>query len=344
MTVNEIKESIAGRRNLATSRKPRKFSTPLDNLGQVKRVSEYFGELTFDFKTSEDISDATKREIIKALDEGYGIKKEHAEAVAKAVTDWAVINGATHFCHWFQPLTGGTAEKHDAFLSFNQSGQGIERLSASQLMQGESDASSFPSGGSRSTFEARGYTTWDLTSPMFLIETDNGRTLYIPSAFVSYLGESLDVKTPLLKSISALGPAATKFLKLAGHAEASSVYVTCGAEQEYFLIDKAFYYARPDLVMTGRTLFGALTTRNQQLEDHYYGQIPDRILAFMQELDYELHRLGIPSKTRHNEVAPGQFELAPIFTEANVASDNNQIVMTTMRRIAEKHEFMVLLH
>ncbi len=344
MTVTDIKESIAGRRNRATSRKPRKFSAPLDNLGQVKRVSEYYGELTFDFKTSEDISDATKREIIKALDEGYGIKKVHAEAVAKAVTDWAVANGATHFCHWFQPLTGGTAEKHDAFFSFNNEGLAIERLSASQLMQGESDASSFPSGGSRSTFEARGYTTWDLTSPMFLIESVNGRTLYIPTAFVSYLGESLDIKTPLLKSLSALGPAATKFLNLAGHPNSLSVHVTCGAEQEYFLIDKAFYFARPDLVMTGRTLFGALTTRNQQLEDHYYGLVPDRILAFMQELDYELHRLGIPSKTRHNEVAPGQFEMAPIFTEANVASDNNQIVMSTMRRIAEKHNLMVLLH
>lgn len=344
MTMTDLKESVSSLRNRATSRNPRKFTVPTDNLGQTKRVSEYYGELTFDFKTSEDISDATKKEIIKALDEGRGIKKEHAEAVAKAVTDWAVANGATHFCHWFQPLTGGTAEKHDAFFSLNKEGKAIERLSASQLMQGEPDASSFPNGGSRSTFEARGYTTWDLTSPMFLVETVNGRTLYIPTAFVSYLGESLDIKTPLLKSISALGPAATKFLKLAGHAQSSSVYVTCGAEQEYFLIDKAFYFARPDLVMTGRTLFGALTTRNQQLEDHYFGLVPDRVLAFMQEFDYELHRLGIPSKTRHNEVAPGQFEMAPIFSEANVASDNNQIVMSTMRRIAEKHDMMVLLH
>lgn len=340
----ELRESVSSLRNRATSRNPRKFTLPLDNMGQVKRVSNYYGELTFDFKTSEDISDATKKEIIKALDEGRGIKKEHAEAVAKAVTDWATLNGATHFCHWFQPLTGGTAEKHDAFFGFNKEGKAIERLSASQLMQGEPDASSFPNGGSRSTFEARGYTTWDLTSPMFLIETVNGRTLYIPTAFVSYLGESLDIKTPLLKSISALSPAATKFLQLAGHKDTTSVHVTCGAEQEYFLIDKAFYFARPDLVMTGRTLFGALTTRNQQLEDHYFGLIPDRVLAFMQEFDFELHRLGIPSKTRHNEVAPGQFEMAPIFTEANVASDNNQMVMSTMRRIAEKHDMMVLLH
>ena len=337
------KDSVSRLRNRATSRNPRHFNVPLDNLGQPKKVSDYYGELTFDFKTSEDISDATKKEIIKALDEGRGIKKDHAESIAKAVTDWAVRNGATHFCHWFQPLTGGTAEKHDAFFSLKD-GKPIERLSASQLMQGEPDASSFPNGGSRSTFEARGYTTWDLTSPMFLIETTNGRTLCIPTAFVSYFGESLDIKTPLLKSISKLSPAATKFLQLAGHKDTTSVHVTCGAEQEYFLVDKAFYYARPDLVMTGRTLFGALTTRNQQLEDHYFGLIPDRVLAFMQELDYELHRLGIPSKTRHNEVAPGQFEMAPIFSEANVASDNNQMIMTTMRRIAEKHDMMVLLH
>jgi glutamine synthetase len=341
---NELRDSVSGLRSKATSRTPRHFEIPKDNRGTVKRVSDYYGELTFDFKTSEDISDATKKEIIKAIDAGLGIKKENAEAVARAVTSWAVKNGATHFCHWFQPLTGGTAEKHDAFFQLDKAGKAIERLSATQLMQGEPDASSFPNGGSRSTFEARGYTTWDLTSPMFLIEAVNGRTLCIPTAFVSYNGDALDVKTPLLRSISKLSTAATKFLQLSGHAEATSVQVTCGAEQEYFLIDKAFYFARPDLVMTGRTLFGALTTRNQQLEDHYFGLIPDRILAFMQELDYELHRLGIPAKTRHNEVAPAQFELAPIFSEANVAADNNQMIMTTMRRIAEKHDMMVLLH
>lgn len=326
------------------SRIPKKFNVPLDNRGNVKKVSDYYGELIFDFKTSNDIPESIKREILKALDEGKGIKKEHAEVVAKAVTDWAVVNGATHFCHWFQPLTGGTAEKHDAFFQLNKEGKAIERLSASQLLQGEPDASSFPNGGSRSTFEARGYTTWDLSSPMFLMESTNGRTLCIPTAFVSYRGDALDIKTPLLKSIAKINTAATKFLQLAGHKDAMSVSVTCGAEQEYFLIDKKFYFARPDLVMTGRTLFGALTTRNQQLEDHYFGMIPDRVLAFMQELDYELHRLGIPSKTRHNEVAPGQFELAPIFSEANVAADNNQMIMTTLRRIAEKHDMMVLLH
>lgn len=342
--MTEHRDSVSLLRSKATSRHPRHFTLPKDNRGQSKKVSDYFGELTFDFKKSQDISDSIKKEILTALETGRGIKKEHAEVVAKAVTDWAVSNGATHFCHWFQPLTGGTAEKHDAFFQFNKQGQPIEKLSASQLMQGEPDASSFPNGGSRSTFEARGYTTWDLTSPMFLMEATNGRTLCIPTAFVSYYGDALDVKTPLLRSISKLNSVATKFLNLVGHKETTSVHVTCGAEQEYFLIDKAFYYSRPDLVMTGRTLFGALTTRNQQLEDHYFGLIPDRVLAFMQELDYELHRLGIPAKTRHNEVAPAQFELAPIFSEANVAADNNQMVMTTLKRVAEKHEMMVLLH
>ena len=329
---------------ISTTRVPKKFNIPLDNRGFVKKVSEYYGELTFDFKTSNDIPESIKKEILKAVEDGHGIKREHAEIVAKAVTEWACQNGATHFCHWFQPLTGGTAEKHDAFFQFNKAGKAIEKLSASQLLQGEPDASSFPNGGSRSTFEARGYTTWDLSSPMFLMESTNGRTLCIPTAFVSYNGDALDVKTPLLKSIAKINTAATKFLQLAGHTNATSVQVTCGAEQEYFLIDKSFYYARPDLVMTGRTLFGALPTRNQQLEDHYFGLIPDRILAFMQELDYDLHRLGIPAKTRHNEVAPGQFELAPIFTESNVAADNNQVIMTTLRRVAEKHDMMVLLH
>lgn len=341
--MSESSNLISSFRAIATTRNPEKFQLPLDNMGKPQKVSEYYGELTFDFKTSTDIPESIKKEILKAQEEGKGIKKEHAEIVAKAVTDWASANGATHFCHWFQPLTGGTAEKHDAFLSFKD-GKPIERLSASQLIQGEPDASSFPNGGSRSTFEARGYTSWDLSSPMFLIEGANGRTLCIPTAFVSYNGDALDVKTPLLRSISKLSMAATKFLNIVGHKDSKNVIVTCGAEQEYFLVDKTFYFARPDLVMTGRTLFGALTTRNQQLEDHYFGLIPDRVLAFMQELDFELHRLGIPAKTRHNEVAPAQFELAPIFSEANVAADNNQMVMTTLKRVAEKHHMMVLLH
>ncbi len=336
-------DSISKLRDLATNRSIRSIKMPLDNLGRVKKVSDYYGELTFDFKSSKDIPDHVKKDIQSVLHNGGLIKKDHAEIVAKAVTEWATIHGATHFCHWFQPLTGSTAEKHDAFFQLKD-GKPIEKLSGSQLMQGEPDASSFPNGGSRSTFEARGYTTWDLTSPMFLIEGVNGRTLCIPTAFVSYHGEALDVKAPLLRSIQKLNRAATKFLNLGGHQNTESVFVTCGAEQEYFLVDKAFYYARPDLVMAGRTLFGALTTRNQQLEDHYFGLIPDRVLAFMQELDYELHRLGVPAKTRHNEVAPGQFEIAPIFSEANVAADNNQLMMSVMKRCAEKHDFCILLH
>jgi glutamine synthetase len=221
------------------TRAPRKFNIPLDNRGFVKKVSEYYGELIFDFKTSTEIPESIKKEILAAVDQGRGIKKEHAEIVAKAVTEWACKNGATHFCHWFQPLTGGTAEKHDAFFQLNKDGKAMEKLSASQLLQGEPDASSFPNGGSRSTFEARGYTTWDLSSPMFLMESTNGRTLCIPTAFVSYRGDALDVKTPLLKSIAKLNTAATKFLNLAGHKETTSVIVTCGAEQEYFLIDKS---------------------------------------------------------------------------------------------------------
>ncbi len=337
-------DTVSKLRSKATNRTIRTFKQPLDNRGNVKKVSDYFGELTFDFKTSQDIPETVKREILAVVEKGGVVKKEHAEIVAKVVTEWASENGATHFCHWFQPLTGGTAEKHDAFFQFDKQGRAIEKLSASQLMQGEPDASSFPNGGSRSTFEARGYTTWDLTSPMFLVEGANGRTLCIPTAFVSYHGEALDVKTPLLRSIAKLSKSATKFLQLAGHKESQYVHVTCGAEQEYFLVDKAFYYARPDLVMTGRTLFGALTTRNQQLEDHYFGLIPDRVLAYMQEVDYELHRLGVPAKTRHNEVAPGQFEIAPIFSEANVAADNNQLLMSVLKRVAEKHEMVVLLH
>ena len=252
--------------------------------------------------------------------------------------------GATHFCHWFQPLTGGTAEKHDSFLSFSKEDAPIVKLGAAALMQGEPDASSFPNGGSRSTFEARGYTSWDLSSPLFLREGTNGKTLCIPTAFISYTGDALDIKTPHLRSVTALDRAATKFMKAIGKTETENVHSTCGCEQEYFLVDKAMYYLRPDLVMTGRTLFGSLTSRNQQLSDHYFGTVPERVLAFMQELDYKLHRLGIPSKTRHNEVAPGQYEIAPIFSDSNLAADHNQLLMAVIKKVAEKHNFVGILH
>lgn len=326
----------------------RKFSVPVDVNGNPLRVSEYYGENVFDYSKSEILTKADKSEIMEVLTKKKQLNKELAEKFANAVLNWATGRGATHFTHWFQPMTGSTAEKHDAFLSI-ENGKPIEKLSASQLIQGEPDASSFPNGGSRSTFEARGYTSWDLTSPMFLKSHENGKTLCIPTAFVSYLGDALDIKTPLLRSISQLSTAATKFLNLtntSGRAtdHDESVDVSCGCEQEYFLIDKALFYERADLVMTGRTLFGASTSRNQQLEDHYFGTVPARVLAYMQEVEVELYRLGIPAKTRHNEVAPGQFELAPIFDKANVAVDQNQVTMAVLESVAHRHGFVCLLH
>lgn len=326
----------------------REFNVPKDVNGNPLRVSEYYGENVFDYLKSEILTKQDKQDITDVLENKTTLTKEMAEKFANAVLNWATGKGATHFTHWFQPLTGSTAEKHDAFLSI-ENGKPIEKLSASQLIQGEPDASSFPHGGSRSTFEARGYTSWDFTSPIFLRSHENGKTLTIPTAFVSYTGDALDTKTPMLRSCSQLSKAATKFLNITGGSkraddEFKSVDVSCGCEQEYFLIDKALYFERPDLVMGGRTLFGASTSRNQQLEDHYFGTIPERVMAFMQEVEVELYRLGIPAKTRHNEVAPGQFELAPIFDKANVAVDQNQMIMSVLQSVATKHEMVCLLH
>jgi glutamine synthetase len=337
------KHSRLNAKKLAVSRKERTILRPTDDKGNFLKVSDYYGENVFHFSTAQGISAAVKEELANVSANGSTLKKEHAEIVAKSVTEWAISKGATHFCHWFQPLTGSTAEKHDAFLDFKDD-QPIEKLSASQLQQGEPDASSFPNGGSRSTFEARGYTSWDLSSPMFLLEGPNGKTLCIPTAFVSYYGDALDIKTPLLRSVTDLDKLSTEFMNLIGHKNTKKVSVTCGAEQEYFLIDKSFYFARPDLVMTGRTLLGSLSHKNQQLDDHYFGRIPNRVLACMEEIDFELHKLGIPAKTRHNEVAPGQFELAQIFRDANVSADNNQLVMSTIKDVAERHDFIALLH
>lgn len=322
----------------AIHRKARKISLPQGN-----KVSEFFGENCFNIFTEKGISGAAKNEINAAIKEGRPVANETVELIAKTVTDWAVNKGVTHFCHWFQPLTGNTAEKHDAFLSL-KNGQPIEKLSTNQLIQGEPDASSFPNGGSRSTFEARGYTSWDFTSPFFIMEGDNGKTLCIPTAFVTYHGDALDVKTPLLRSISRVSELGTKFLHIIGEKNVNSLQVNCGGEQEYFLVDKSFYYLRPDLTMTGRTLHGSLPAKNQQLDDHYFAAIPERVLSFMQELEYELYKLGIPAKTRHNEVAPGQFELAPIFENANIASDHAQVVMALIKKTALKHDFVALLH
>lgn len=326
----------------------RVFNVPADVNGNPLRVSEYYGENVFDYKKSDILTKQDKKDIQAVVSKNQDLTKDMAEKFANAVLNWATSKGATHFTHWFQPLTGSTAEKHDAFFSLENE-QPVERLSASQLIQGEPDASSFPHGGSRSTFEARGYTSWDLSSPIFLRTNENGKTLCIPTAFVSYHGDALDIKTPLLRSITQLSNIASRFCNLVSgnKREAEKVEyvdVTAGCEQEYFLVDKGLFFERPDLVMGGRTLFGAITSRNQQLEDHYFGTVPDRVMAFMQEVEVELYKLGVPAKTRHNEVAPGQFELAPIFGKANVAADQNQVIMATMQSVAIRHGFVCLLH
>ena len=331
-------------RQKAINRPKRVFNRPQNNQNQFLKVSDYYGDNVFDFRKCKTVSEKIKREMLSYAKQNKPIPREYVDLVADACKDWAIGKGATHFCHWFHPLTGSSAEKHDAFLSFKENETPIERLSASQLIQGEPDASSFPHGGTRATFEARGYTIWDLTSPMFLTETVNGKTLCIPTAFVSYKGDALDIKTPLLRSNNAISTEVTNFLNLIGETEVSEITVTCGAEQEYFLMDKAFFFERPDLLMTGRTLFGKLTARNQQLSDHYFGSISERILSFMQELDQELYKIGIPSKTRHNEVAPGQFEVAQIFRDSNVASDNNQAMMALIKKVADNHNLVALLH
>lgn len=323
----------------------RTFNVPSDVNGNPLRVSEYFGENVFDYSKSDILTKNDKKDIADVIAKRVDLTKPMAEKYANAVLNWATSKGTTHFTHWFQPLTGSTAEKHDAFLSLENDSP-IEKLSASQLIQGEPDASSFPHGGSRSTFEARGYTSWDLTSPIFLRENENGKTLCIPTAFVSYHGDALDIKTPLLRSITQLNRAATKFINLTSDEKDAVDYVdvTAGCEQEYFLVDKGLFFERPDLVMGGRTMFGAVTSRNQQLEDHYFGTVPDRVMAFMQEVEVELYKVGVPAKTRHNEVAPGQFEIAPIFNKANIATDQNQVVMATLQSVATKHGFVCLLH
>jgi glutamine synthetase len=267
-----------------------------------------------------------------------------ADAVAQGVKEWAMAHGATHYTHWFVPMTGGSAEKHDSFLSPTGQDQTIAEFSGKGLVQGEPDASSFPSGGIRSTFEARGYTAWDVTSPIFLQVEPNGVTLTIPTAFVSYTGEALDHKIPMLRSQEALGKQALRVLKWFGNTTTSRVFTQIGPEQEYFLVDRRLAEQRPDLILTGRTLFGAPSPKGQELEDQYFGSIRERMLAFMMDLDRELWRLGIPSKTRHNEVAPAQFEMAPVYEPTSVGSDHNMVVMSTMRRLARQHDLMFLSH
>jgi glutamine synthetase len=280
--------------------------------------------------------------VVSTLEQGQPLDPAYADAVAIAMKEWALERGASHFTHWFQPLTGLTAEKHDSFITPNVGGGAVAEFNGKELIQGEPDASSFPSGGLRATFEARGYTAWDPTSPAFIVETPAGCYLSIPTAFASWTGDALDTKIPLLRSVSALDQQARRALKLFG-VEAGRVSATCGPEQEFFLIDQEFYYRRPDLVTTGRTLFGAKPPRGQELEDHYFGSIPDRVLAFMMEVEKELYKLGVPVKTRHNEVAPGQFEMAPIYENANLAADHQQLMMLTLRGVAKKYGMACLL-
>ena len=308
-------------------------------------ISAIFGENTFSAPVMQaKLPKPVYEKLQDTIRRGQRLDRTIADVVAHAVKEWALEKHTTHFTHWFQPMTGLTAEKHDSFLAFGEHGVPIERFSGSQLIQGEPDASSFPSGGMRTTFEARGYTAWDPSSPLFIMDGPNGRTLCVPSVFISYHGEALDKKTPLLRSMKALNDAALRMLQLFGNNSAIRVTPTLGVEQEYFLIDRTFHALRPDLLACGRTLIGARPPKGQQLEDHYFGSIKSRVQAFMQEAEYELYRLGIPIKTRHNEVAPSQFECAPIFEEANVSADHNQVVMEVMRQVARRHDFALLLH
>ena len=300
-----------------------------------------------DVLTIEELRHRLSRPVFRSLhatlERGATLDPAIADTVALAMKTWAMEKGATHYTHWFQPLTGSTAEKHDSFLSPTSDGSAIASFSGKELIQAEPDASSFPSGGLRATFEARGYTAWDPSSPAFIMRHSNGATLSIPTAFASWTGEALDLKTPLLRSIEALNQAVLPVLKLMG-SEAGRVSSSLGAEQEYFLIAQEYYYARPDLVMTGRTLFGAPPPRGQELEDHYFGAIPDRVLSFMADAETQMYALGIPVKTRHNEVAPGQFEIAPIYENSNVAADHQQLIMQILRNTARRYGLVALLH
>ncbi|MDH6356846.1 glutamine synthetase III [Parabacteroides sp. PF5-9] len=304
------------------------------------KASEYFGKYVFDRNNMRKyLSKETLKLVLDAIDKGEPLDRQVANHVAAGMRMWAMEMGATHYTHWFHPLTDGTAEKHDAFIDFDGQGGVIEEFSGKLLAQQEPDASSFPSGGIRNTFEARGYTAWDPSSPAFIVKD----TLCIPTIFISYTGEALDYKTPLLKSIAAVDKAATDVCRYFDK-NVKKVFSYLGWEQEYFLVDRSLYNARPDLALTGRTLMGHESAKNQQLEDHYFGSIPTRVCAFMRDLEYECYKLSIPVKTRHNEVAPNQFEVAPIFEECNLAVDHNLLLMSTMDVVAERHNFKVLLH
>ncbi|NME70811.1 glutamine synthetase III family protein [Flammeovirga aprica] len=309
-----------------------------------EKVSDYFGVNTFGLHVmKEQLSTDIYTRLQNAIHKGEQIDENVADAVATSLKAWAISKGVTHYTHWFQPLTGSTAEKHDAFFEMTNDGTAIERFKGSALVRQEPDASSFPSGGLRQTFEARGYTAWDPTSPAFIIESGKGKTLCIPTVFVSYTGESLDNKAPLLKALEQIDKTATAVCQIFDRS-IEKVQATLGTEQEFFLIDKALADARPDILLTGKTLFGRTPPKGQQLDDHYFGAIPSRVSRFLQALEIESYKLGIPIKTRHNEVAPSQFEVAPIFEEVNVANDHNQLLMDLMRKVASRHNFRVLFH
>ncbi|MBI1751004.1 MAG: glutamine synthetase III [Acidobacteria bacterium] len=318
-------------------------ASSISRLDQIK-ISQYFGCNTFSERTMrERLQKDVYKAYRQALKRGESLSPEVARSVALAMKEWALEQGCTHFTHWFLPMTGATAEKHDAFITWDEPGTVIERFSGSQLSQGEPDASSFPSGGLRATFEARGYTAWDPASPAFIMEGPLGKTLCIPTAFVGYHGEALDHKVPLLRSMGVLSERAKEALRHFG-VNAESVVAQCGPEQEYFAVDLDLAQQRPDLMFANRTLQGAKPPKGQELEDHYFGSIKERVLGFMQEVELECFKLGIPAKTRHNEVAPNQFELAPIYEAANLASDHNQLLMELLKSVGERHKLAILLH
>ena len=317
------------------------FSRKAVSVNEPKeRPSEYYGKYVFNReKMFKYLPKKTYEAVIEAIDNSTPLSREVADSVAAGMRKWALEMGATHYTHWFHPLTDGTAEKHDSFIEHDGKGGVVEEFSGKLLIQQEPDASSFPNGGIRNTFEARGYSAWDISSPAFILD----KTLCIPTVFISYTGESLDYKTPLLKALNSVNKAATAVCQYFDK-NVSHVYSYLGWEQEYFLVDESLYAARPDLVLTGRTLMGHESAKNQQLEDHYFGAIPSRVEAFMRDLEIECHMLGIPVKTCHNEVAPNQFEVAPIFEETNLANDHNLLLMSVMREVARRHNFRVLLH
>jgi len=320
-----------------------KVEPKFDFIGSA--AQDLFGSNVFSLKEMQArLPKAVYRSVKQTMESGEALDPTVADAVAAAMKDWAIDKGATHFTHVFYPLTGLTAEKHDSFLVPDSEGAAVTEFSGKMLIQGEPDASSFPSGGLRQTFEARGYTAWDVTSPAFIIDNPNGRTLAIPTAFVSWTGEALDKKTPVLRASQALDKQVRRVLELFGHGDIARISMTAGCEQEYFLVDKQFALARPDLMLAGRTLFGAAPPKGQEFDDHYFGAIDERVQGFMMEVDRELYKLGIPARTRHNEVAPGQFELAPLHESANLAADHQQMIMTTLRRVADRNGFLCLLH